>query len=169
MPFKIIRNDITRMSVDVIVNSANPRPIIGGGVDFAIHEAGGRGLIEARIALGNIETSEVKYTRGFNLDCKYVFHTVGPVYRQDDDTVSEKLYLCYKNCLDLAVELEIESIAFPLISTGVFGYPRWEAIDTAIKAIRDFLDDNYLNIYLVIFDRFSYEMSKTFDKVKSYI
>ena len=152
MPFQIVRNDITLMNVDVIVNSANPEPLIGGGVDFAIHEAGGKELVQARIDLGDIATSEVKYTKGYNLPSKYVFHTVGPVYKDGHSKEREELYACYRNSLELALELDCESIAFPLISAGVFGYPKDQALSVATQAAEDFLRNHEMMIYLVLFN-----------------
>lgn len=151
MPYQIIRNDITKMNVDVIVNSANPKPLIGGGVDFAIHEAGGKELVQARIDLGDITTSEVKYTKGYKLPSKYVFHTVGPVYKDGHSKERIELYDCYKNSLELALKLNCKSIAFPLISAGVFGYPKNQALRVATRAAKDFLNNHDISIYLVLF------------------
>lgn len=160
MPFIILRNDITKMNVDVIVNSANPEPIIGGGVDFAIHEAGGKELVEARINLGPIRIGEVKQTKGYNLPSNHVFHVVGPEYKKGNKNESDQLYSCYKNALVSAVDLNAESIAFPLISAGIFGFPRDLAITIATNAIKDFLNDHEMMIYLVIFDNKSFIISK---------
>ena len=170
MPFKIVRNDITKMTVDSIVNSANPNPVIGGGVDFAIHEAGGKDLAQARIQLGSISVGDVKYTQGYNLPSNYVFHTVGPIWESGDETQREQLYSCYMNSLLLARELNLKSIAFPLISAGVFGCPRKTSLDIASKAINNFLTENDMMIYLVVFDHDSYIISKElYSDIESYM
>ncbi|MBU1144207.1 MAG: macro domain-containing protein [Firmicutes bacterium] len=160
MPFIVLRNDITKMKVDVIVNSANPEPMIGGGVDFAIHEAGGKELVEARINLGAINIGEVKETKGYNLPSNHVFHVVGPVYKNGNENESGQLYSCYMNALLLARDMKVESIAFPLISAGIFGFPRDKAITIATRAIKDFLEKHEIMIYLVVFDTKSYIISK---------
>ncbi|MGE4572279.1 MAG: macro domain-containing protein [Candidatus Izemoplasmatales bacterium] len=170
MPFQIIRQDITKMKVDAIVNSADPKPIIGGGVDLAIHKAGGQNLVNARIALGSIRTCEVKYTKAYLLPAKYVIHTVGPVWKENDPLQDRELYLTYENSLRKALDLKCESIAFPLISAGVFAYPKEKAIEIATKAIKDFLENHEMMVYLVIFDQESYILSKTkHQDIQSYI
>ena len=124
MPFSIVRNDITLMSVDAIVNSANPNAVIGGGVDWAIHKAAGASLLEARKKIGPIATGSARITPGYNLKAKYVIHTVGPVWQGGDKSEEQLLALAYTNSLKLAVENGCESVAFPLISSGIFGYPK---------------------------------------------
>lgn len=170
MPFQIIRLDITRMEVDVIVNSANPDPIIGGGVDFAIYEAGGKELIQARIDLGSISPGDVKYTKGYQLPSKYVIHTVGPEWVDGYHHERSLLEECYRNSLLLAKELECESIAFPLISAGIFGFPIERAIKVARNEISRFLDEHEMMIYLVVFDHDAYVISKELhNDIKSYM
>ncbi len=171
MPFQIIRQDITKMEVDVIVNSADPKPRIGSGVDYAIHKAGGEELVKARIALGPIRTTEVKYTEAYLLNAKYVFHTVGPVWNQENqETLTEELYTCYKESLILAEYLSCESIAFPLISAGAFGFPIDLAIDIATKAIKEFLEKFDIMVYLVVYDKKSFIISKSkYIHIQSYI
>ncbi len=170
MPFQIVRQDITEMEVDVIVNSADPKPIVGGGVDLAIHKAGGEALVEARKKLGVIHTSEVMLTKAYNLPSKYVINTVGPIYSEDNKTQDIELYDCYKKSLDLSKTLNCHSIAFPLISSGVYGYPRDEALSVATQAIKEFLNNHEMMIYLVIFDRESFIISQSkHQDIKSYI
>ncbi len=160
MPFKIVRNDITKMKVDIIVNSANPEAKVGGGLDFAIHEAGGKELIDARIKLGTIPTGDLNYTKGYNLDAKYIIHTVGPIWTNGNDEERKLLYNCYYNSLLLAKELNCSSIALPLISAGSSKCPIDTSIEIANKAIKDFLQENEMYIYLVVFDHDSYIISK---------
>jgi len=133
--------DITRLQVDAIVNAANKSLLGGGGVDGAIHRAAGRRLLEECRSLHGCETGEAKITRGYNLPAKYVIHTVGPVYSgSGDDPV--KLADCYRNSLDLAQANDVHSIAFPAISTGVYGYPKEEACEIAVKTVKNWLDRN---------------------------
>lgn len=170
MPFKIIRNDISQMDVDAIVNSANPQPIIGGGVDFAIHEAGGDELIQARKELGQINVGQVKYTPGYNLKSRFVFHTVGPVWNGGTNGEDEDLYKCYFNALNLAKTMGLDSIAFPLLSSGVFNYPKEESLNVATRAIKDFLEDYEMTIYMVVLDHDSFVASKKkFGDIRVYV
>jgi O-acetyl-ADP-ribose deacetylase (regulator of RNase III) len=170
VPFQIVRNDITTMQVDVIVNSAHPDPTVGGGVDHAIHNTGGKDLMFARMALGPIRTSEVHYTKAYDLPSTYVFHTVGPVWNHENGQEQSLLASCYTNALRLAQELSCESIAFPLISSGVFGFPKDLALDIARSTILSFLEEHELMVYLVVYDADSYRISKErFDGVISYI
>ena len=170
MPFSIERNDITRMSVDAIVNSANPNAVIGGGVDWAIHKAAGASLIEARKKIGPIATGSARITPGYNLKAKYVIHTVGPVWQGGDKSEEQLLALAYTNSLKLAVENCCESVAFPLISSGIFGYPKAEALQVAINAISRFLVNHEIMVYLVVLDKNSFAASeKLLGQVESYI
>jgi len=124
MPFKIIRNNIIAVKADAIVNSANPEPIFAGGADTAIYRAAGEEqLLKARQKIGRIVPGKAAATPGFNLEAKYIFHTVGPQYKGGKNLEAEVLASCYRNCLKLAVRYRCGSIAFPLISTGVYGYP----------------------------------------------
>jgi O-acetyl-ADP-ribose deacetylase len=170
MPFKIIRDDITHISADVIVNSANPHALIGDGVDAAIHMAAGPRLFEARKKIGDIAVGEVRYSRAFDLLAKYVFHTVGPDCRREEPNQEEKLKSCYTKCLQLAKQLSCESIAFPMISTGVYECPRETSMQIAVSAISEFLMQNDMEVTLVVYDPESYVLStKLFDDVKAYV
>ena len=170
MPFSIVRNDITLMSVDAIVNSANPNAVIGGGVDWAIHKAAGASLLEARKKIGPIATGSARITPGYNLKAKYVIHTVGPVWQGGDKSEEQLLALAYTNSLKLAVENGCESVAFPLISSGIFGYPKAEALQVAINAISRFLVNHEIMVYLVVLDKNSFAASeKLLGQVESYI
>lgn len=170
MPLEIVRNDITNMKVDVIVNSAHPTPEVGGGVDYAIHRAAGPELIAERKKIGDIATGTAFITPGFKLPAKYVVHTVGPIWQDGKKGQREQLADCYKNSLRLAVENKCKSIAFPLISAGVFGCPAEIAIATAVQAIREFLADHEINVYLVVFDRKSFKISDSlFENVQDYL
>ena len=170
MPFEIVRNDITNMRVDAIVNTANPRPVIGLGVDSAIHEKAGPQLLTARQEIGHIDMGCAAITPAFQLAAKYVIHTVGPVW--DGGSYGEEALLrnCYDNSLGLAVEHGCQSIAFPLISTGNYGFPKDKALQIAISAFSQFLMEHEMQIYLVVFDQTSYKLSeKLFQGVASYI
>ena len=170
MPFEIVRNDITKMAVDVIVNTANPRPVIGAGTDSMIHEAAGPGLLIARQAIGRIDVGDAAITPAFDLQAKYVIHTAGPVWDGGSYGEEESLRSCYDNALNLAVENKCKSIAFPLISTGNYGFPKDKALQIAISAFSTFLLEYEMQIYLVVFDRTSFKLSeKLFQSVASYI
>lgn len=170
MPFKIIRDDITHISADVIVNSANPHALIGDGVDAAIHVAAGPRLFEARKKIGDIAVGDVRYSRAFDLLAKYVFHTVGPDCRKEEPNQEEKLKSCYTKCLQLARQLSCESIAFPMISTGVYECPRETSMQIAVSAISEFLMQHDMDVTLVVYDPESYVLStKLFEDVKAYV
>ena len=170
MPFEIVRNNIVNMYVDAIVNTANPYPAIGSGVDTAIHEKAGPKLLEARKQIGDINLGEARLTPAFNLNAKYVIHTVGPVWKDGLSGEPEHLRACYRNCLALAKEAECESIAFPLISTGNYGFPKDLALQIAIGEISIFLLEHEMQVCLVVFDKKSYALSeKLFKAVESYI
>jgi len=171
MPFNIIRDDITRLGTDAIVNAANSRLLAGGGVCGAIFSAAGiTELQEACNKIGQCNIGEAVITKGFNLKAKYVIHTVGPVYGEDPANEEQQLYSCYKNSLELARAKKLESIAFPVISSGIYGYPKAEAIKIATRAIKDFLEDNEMQVYLVVYDKNAFQISeKLFSDVKSYI
>lgn len=154
MEIKVIREDITKLEVDAIVNAANKSLLGGGGVDGAIHRAAGPDLKEACKELNGAETGEAKLTPGFDLPAEYVIHTVGPVYRDGESGEPEKLEACYKNSLKRANEKELKTLAFPAISTGIYGYPLEEASSIAVKTLRKEggKDTTVETVYLVAFD-----------------
>ncbi|MCM1329171.1 MAG: macro domain-containing protein [Ruminococcus sp.] len=172
MPFTIVRQDITKMQTDAIVNAANNQLRMGGGVCGAIFKAAGYiKLQEECYKVSPVKTGGAAITPGFALPAKYVIHAVGPVYQQSNVEECEKLIRsAYTNSLKLAAENGCVSIAFPLISSGIYGYPKDEALRVAISAIKDFLAENDMDVYLVIFDRASFAVSeKLLGDVESYI
>lgn len=171
MPFQIIRNDITKVKADVVVNTANPKPIYGSGTDAAIYEAAGaEELLKARQEIGDILVGQVAVTPAFALQAKYIIHTVGPLWHGGEHNELNDLYSCYANSLATAKGLGCESIAFPLISTGVYGFPKDEALQIAMKAISKFLLEHDMNIMLVVFDKKSFSVSgKIFAGIKTFI
>lgn len=154
MPFKIVRNDITKMNTQAIVNTANDQVVVGTGCDSAIYNAAGFDELLAyrRDKIGAVPEGEAFITPGFNLKAEYIIHAVSPLYINGDSGEEEKLRLCYKNSLRLALKYSIKSIAFPLISTGGFGYPKEEGMRIAVDEINAFLLENDMLIYLVVFD-----------------
>lgn len=161
MPFIIVKNDITKMKVDAIVNAANVHLKIGGGVCGAIFNGAGEvELKKACEALAPIKTGEAVITPGFNLPAKFIIHTAGPIYFDGNQGEEELLRSSYRNSLRLAVEKGCESIAFPLISSGIYGYPKEQALRVASEAIREFIMEEDINVYLVVFDREVFEPSR---------
>lgn len=173
MSFIIIRQDITKMNVDAIVNAANTGLRAGGGVCGAIFKAAGAAELQAACdKLAPIRTGEAVITPGFGLPAKYVIHTAGPIYRDGRQGEEKLLRACYQNSLKRAVEHDCESVAFPLISSGIYGYPKAEALRVATEAIRDFLDgtDHELKVSLAVFDKAAFAASRELlGEVRSFI
>ena len=156
---RIISGDITQFEGDAIVNAANESLLGGGGVDGAIHRAAGTGLLKECATLGGCRTGDAKITGGYNLKARFVIHTVGPVYYEYSPQESRALLQnCYKNSLELARKNECRSVAFPLISAGVYGYPKEEALYVAIETIRRYGED--IDATLVLFDRGAYGIAR---------
>lgn len=160
MPFQIIRSDITKVKADVIVNTANPRPVVGSGTDSAIYRAAGEdALLAERRKIGDIAPGHAVATPAFALSAKHVIHTVGPAWVDGNHHEREILRSCYANSLALSAELEAKSIAFPLIATGVYGFPKDEALSIAMAEIGGFLLTHDMKVILVVFDRKAFELS----------
>ena len=160
MPFEIIRADITKVKADAVVNTANPEPVAGRGTDLAIYRAAGRRkLLAERRKIGRIEPGECAYTDAFGLDAKYIIHTVGPVWQGGKCGERDILRRCYESSLELAERLGCESVAFPLISSGVYGFPKAEALSIALSGIGSFLLTHEMQITLVVFDKAAVELS----------
>ena len=170
MPLQIVRNDMTKMKVDAIVNAANKSLLGGGGVDGCIHRAAGPELLAECKLVNGCEIGSAKITKGYQLPCMYVIHAVGPRWIDGRHHEKDLLESCYTISLQLAKEYGCKSIAFPLISSGIYGYPKAQALRVAVEQIRKFLSDNEMTVYLVIFDRKAYEIGdKLYSDIESYI
>lgn len=160
---KLVSSDITELAVDAIVNAANRTLLGGGGVDGAIHRAAGPDLYKECSMLGGCETGSAKITKGYRLPAKYVIHAVGPVWRGGNQNEEKLLASAYLTCLQLAKQNNCETVAFPNISTGIYGFPKDKAAEVAINTVRRFMDENNLpaRIYFVCFDHENYDVYKT--------
>ena len=160
---KLIKGDITQLPVDAIVNAANNSLLGGGGVDGAIHKAAGSGLLEECKTLNGCETGQAKLTSGYNLLAKFVIHTVGPVWEGGNNNEEQQLESCYRECLRIANEFKLKTVAFPNISTGVFGFPKELAANIAINTVKAFIENprSLEKIVFVAFDSENYNLYKT--------
>ena len=170
MPLQIVRNDITKMKVDAIVNAANSSLLGGGGVDGCIHRAAGPELLAECKTLGGCDTGNAKITGAGKLPCKYVIHAVGPRWLGGKRGERDQLISCYRTSLELAKDKECETVAVPLISSGIYGYPKDQVLRIAIDTISEFLLENDMTVYIVIFDKKAYQISeKLFSDIAEYI
>ena len=160
MPLRFVRTDITVMPVDAIVNAANHTLLGGGGVDGCIHAAAGPALFAECRTLGGCETGQAKITGAGNLPCRYVIHAVGPVWRGGTAGEPELLASCYRTSLSLAREHDCKTVAFALISAGIYGYPIDRAVSLAVETIQEFLQEHEMTVYLVLYDPEAYQSGK---------
>ena len=170
MPIKLVREDLTRIACDAVVNPTNINLSPGGGVDAAIHKAAGPRLLEACLAIGSLTPGGAMATPGFDLPAKYVIHTTGPLWQGGGKGEREQLVSCYSKSLRLAVDLKCKSVAFPLIASGTLGYPKDQVLRVATEVIEAFLREHELTVYIVVFDKAAYEISRTlFDEVTAFV
>lgn len=161
MPFQIVRNDITKMQVDAIVNTANPMPGYGCGIDSAVYEAAGVSeLLEKRHEIGAIDRGHAVITDGFKLPAKYIIHTVGTAWQGGNEDEEDVIRNCYKNVFKIALENNIESLAIPLLASGCYGFPKGIALRIALSEIEEFMSDHDMELYLVVFDEKSFSLSE---------
>lgn len=171
MPFKIIRNDITKMCVDAIINASNTALRMGGGVSGDIFSAAGAEMMQAECnRIGHCDIGGAVITSGYNLPARYVIHTAGPIWQDGKNNEAKYLHDCYINSLNLAMKYKCETVAFPLISSGIYGYPKDKALHAAISAISSFLMEHEMMVYLVVYDTTALMLSeKLFSAVEQYI
>ncbi len=170
MPLQIIRNDITKMDVHAIVNAANSALKMGGGVCGAIFNAAGADKLQKECnAIGKCNVGDAVITKGYNLPAKHIIHTVGPIWNDGNHNEEKLLRSCYEKSLKLALDNGVESIAFPLISSGIYGYPKEQAFKVAVTAIQDFILENEMMVYLIVFDKKTVEISeKLYKSIEKY-
>ena len=170
MPLKIIRQDITKIKCDAIVNPTNSYMLPSGGADAAIHEAAGPELFEYCQELGGCSVGEAKITPAFNLPCKYVIHTAGPKWKGGFAGERVLLRSCYTEAMKLAIENKCRSVAFPLISSGIYAYPKDRVLREAVDVISTFINDYEMDVYILVYDKTSYSISKElYDDVQTYV